>query len=249
MIDQYVCEGVEIMERGDAISCDTCQAERNQHYAKAVKSFEQARRIALRMGWCNFNLYYNLGNLLRKMKSYDEAEEAFQIALKDSQHSAPLHYAYGLSLKSKADAWPPKADNSRQVKEKFYNRAIQEYDVAVSIDQNYKEALNNCGTAFVSLHALQKGQPNAEKQAQLFGSDPDVYLKKAIGRYERALQIDSEYLNAKWNKAAAFQQLNDECSISVSDEDKIEMKALLGRDPRQGNSASRMCTVSRCAIS
>ena len=108
-----------------------------------------------------------------------------------------------------------------------YDRAIQDYDQAIRLDQNYAVTFLNRGVAYSGKtqydHAIQdydqaiKLNPNS---ALAFHNRGAAYSKKnefsrAIQNYDQAIKLNPDYAAAFYNRAVAKQNNGDEAGAEA----------------------------------
>merc|ERR1712228_188740 len=152
-----------------------------------------------------FKVHYNLANLLRRVGVFDQADQEYLTAIEIQQHSVMARFGRGLNFKALGDSIVARNEEAWRRKQLSYESSVSEYDRVVAIDATYKQGWNNLGNAYVALDKVQSQKPvrSSNQASDLFGDGPDHYLRKAIKAYDRAIKIDPEYANAKFNRAAA----------------------------------------------
>jgi cytochrome c-type biogenesis protein CcmH/NrfG len=78
------------------------------------------------------------------------AIETFKRGVEEDPTNKYFHYNYGVLLLNLVDSDSVKADTTRALANSLYERAIEQFKAAVSIDSTYESALYNLGATYVN---------------------------------------------------------------------------------------------------
>ena len=143
----------------------------HREYARSTTYYS----MALEIDPHNENLWFEKGNLHRKLRQWDEAEECFQ-------NSTEISYTFG-------DAWL----RLGQIKERLekIGGAEEAYLIALELESNYGLAYLGLGRVQSKLGRVKEALKSVEKSIALMEEDYRPYMVRgdiyfSLGDYERA---------------------------------------------------------------
>ena len=130
----------------------------------------------------------------------------------------PINLKQAKKYKKEADQW---------LKREEYERAIQQYEIAVDLNPNYKQALCGLGIAYHKFN-----------------------IEKAIYYVEKALEIDPNYSDAKYNLNILLKKRDnpDKTAKPIETVETIEPVEKVDETYRKGNTCYKCgeMTIKKC---
>ena len=167
------------------------------------------------------DIHNNLGNVLKKLKKFDEAQNCYKQAILLKQNYAEAYYNLGNLLKELG-----KFDEA----EKNYNQAIKHRP-------NFVQAFINLANLLKELHRFDEAEKNYNRAIKLGPNFAQTFnnlanLLKELGRFDEAEKNYNQAIKLRPNFAEAFNNLaNLLRAQSKFDESLIKFKEALKINP------------------
>ena len=188
----------------------------NHQYAEAVKQFE-----AIPVGDRDFAVCQNLGLAYSRLRQHEEAQRAFEQALRLDPSNPEPYFTIGLDL---LDGRNP--DQAVYPLTQAHQKAPQRVDIACAL----MEALLQTRQLVRAGDLLAEVRARAPNDAAVMETEGDLYVAegeeaKALDSYRRALQLNPENLSARLSLAKAYLRLDQIAQA------KTEFEKVLRSDP------------------
>ena len=154
----------------------------NEERQKSLEEAERQRKIS--------ELYSN-ALMASEAKDYETAADCYRQTVEDmkEEKSPHVYYNWGTAL-----GYLAKSKKGPEA-EKLFKQALEKYQKAIEIKQDYYQAYNNWGTVLYELAKSKKGK-EAEK-----------LFNQAIEKYKKTIEIKPDHCIAYSNWGAALRQL------------------------------------------
>lgn len=135
------------------------------------------------------------GNVLTKLKKFDEAKEKFELAFKYKENYSGAYQNRGMMF----------------FYQKKYDNAIADFSSAIILDPNFLEAYNGRGASFRAMRNFDSALKDFKKIVELNPDDADSYpnlielysvmdmSEESENIYKKAIAIDNKNINANYN--------------------------------------------------
>ena len=188
----------------------------NHQYSEAVKQFE-----AIPVGDRDFAVCQNLGLAYSRLRQHEEAQSAFEQALRLDPSNPEPYFAIGLDL---LDGRSP--DQAVYPLTQAHQKAPQRADIACAL----AEALVQTRQLVQAGNLLAEVQARAPNDAAVMETEGDLFVAegedaKALDCYRRDLQLNPENLSARVSLAKAYLRLEQLAQA------KTEFEKVLRSDP------------------
>lgn len=210
----------------------------------------------------NNQYYYKArADIYTLYNKFDKAIEDYSMAIKLNSNYTEAHYYRGLAFHKDKQFENALKDieycfehNFEQKSELLYNRgviyqdlqeynkAIEDYDKLIALDNTFSDAYYNKGIIYLKLDELSKAILNFDKAILINNTDPIyfinrgyVYYKKlayeeAIRDFENTLKLDSTYYESyKW-LGFSYQKLGDKKNANINFEKAKKHNVNLNED-------------------
>jgi tetratricopeptide (TPR) repeat protein len=157
---------------------------------QAAEAFEQVEKLGRYDGPLNLaRVYFKEGRL-------DDAVAALQRAAKADPPAPRWTLAWFTGLVNKQNGYLDKAitEFTSILEDRYEELDRRGFDFSVDY-----EVINELGQTLFERAKLERGDPEAQKQ----------WLKKAVARFKRTLEIDSENVTAHYNLALIYERLGE----------------------------------------
>ncbi len=192
------------------------------HYEQALQAFEEA--IGLATDADNIAAYhYNKGLVLCDLRRYDEALDAYDLAIQiDPEHGKYRAEMSSMSKEERDKKIYKYCDNGKKLSTlNRYEEALQAFEKALRIDSQYTPGHVDRANALLKLEHYEEALQAFEKALQLHATHAFAYVGKgnallklkyyeqALESYEKALQLNSKLVQAYAGKGHTLFELQD----------------------------------------
>lgn len=229
-----------------------------EDYAAAINDYNKA----IQLDPDEALTYFNRGIVYGNMGKYEKAIEDFNQAIKiTSSHISPnkgiVYYSRAVSIQSLSGCAEALPDYNEAIQLGYffaynnrglcyytlgkYDKAIQDFDQAVSSDPNIVEAYNNRGLTYHEIKAYDQAIENFNKALTLKPNDPKIYYNRGLsysfsGQPEKGIEDFTKTIELDPNNSSAYLGLgNNYYNIGKQQESITYFSLAIELDPALAN--------------